>query len=129
MANTHKSSALKTSEDCCTVMPGVIIKPLSRRSQQPMFQCLQAGSGQTPAWCEGEALISLGLSKTPPNITECHSEESVCTLSQILQADVPPKYSLSPKACRGILRRAHARGKALPPMLQTALETRAAELA
>ena len=32
------------------------------------------------------------------------------------------KYSLSPKACAGILRRAERRGKALPPMLKTALE-------
>jgi hypothetical protein len=50
-------------------------------------------------------------------------------LSSILQAPetVPPKYSLSPKACQGILRRANARGKELPPMLKAALETRVAE--
>lgn len=43
------------------------------------------------------------------------------TLSQILQLDVPEKYSLSPKACRGILRRAEKRGKELPDMLKEAL--------
>jgi hypothetical protein len=42
-------------------------------------------------------------------------------LSQILEADVPEKYSLSSKACEGILRRAAKRGKELPPMLQEAL--------
>jgi hypothetical protein len=71
-------------------------------------------------------LISLGSLKTL-NITECHSEEKECWLSQILQADAPPKYSLSPKACQGILRRANLRGKELPPMLKAALTARIAE--
>ena len=43
------------------------------------------------------------------------------TLSQILQLDVPEKYSLSPKACAGIIRRAERRGKELPDMLKEAL--------
>ena len=47
---------------------------------------------------------------------------SACSLSQILEANAPPKYSLSPKACAGILRRAAKRGKALPPQLLRALE-------
>jgi hypothetical protein len=43
-------------------------------------------------------------------------------LSQILEAHVPEKYSLSAQACRGILNRAQRRGKELPPMLKEALE-------
>ena len=43
------------------------------------------------------------------------------TLSQILQLNVPEKYSLSPKACAGIIRRAEKRGKELPSMLKDAL--------
>ena len=43
------------------------------------------------------------------------------TLSQILQANAPEKYSLSPKACAGIIRRAEKRGKELPDMLKEAL--------
>jgi len=39
-------------------------------------------------------------------------------LSQILEAQPLPKYSLSAKACSGILRRAQRRGKTLPPLLQ-----------
>lgn len=39
----------------------------------------------------------------------------VCTLSQILQAHVLPKYYLTKRACLGILRRAKERGKPLPP--------------
>ena len=42
-------------------------------------------------------------------------------LSQILQDDPPRKYYLSKTACLGILRRAEARGKELPPQLRDAL--------
>ena len=53
------------------------------------------------------------------------SEEAGSTLSEILLADVPEKYYLSPKACLGILRRASARGKELPEVLKKALERQA----
>jgi site-specific DNA-cytosine methylase len=43
-------------------------------------------------------------------------------LSQILEANAPSKYWLSPKACAGILRRADKRGKDLPEALRVALE-------
>jgi hypothetical protein len=43
------------------------------------------------------------------------------SLSQILEADVPARYSLSKRACEGILRRAAKRGKELPAMLAEAL--------
>ena len=47
------------------------------------------------------------------------------SLSQILQGCVPPKYYLSKTACLGILRRAEARGKELPPQLKEALTIQA----
>ena len=56
------------------------------------------------------------------NFRESPSVAAVVTLSQILTANVPEKYYLSSKACQGILRRASARGKELPPMLKEALE-------
>ena len=37
------------------------------------------------------------------NIGECPREENVSLLSWILQVDVPEKYYLSAKACRGVL--------------------------
>jgi hypothetical protein len=47
----------------------------------------------------------------------------VATLSEILEVgNVPPRFSLSERACAGILRRAEKRGKQLPPMLKQALE-------
>jgi hypothetical protein len=36
--------------------------------------------------------------------------------------ELPPRFSLSAKACAGILRRAQRRGKELPTMLRQALE-------
>lgn len=55
------------------------------------------------------------------NISEWPNAAAVCSLSGILETEPPPKYSLSPRACAGILRRAERRGRALPPQLQTAL--------
>ena len=55
------------------------------------------------------------------NIGESPREENVSLLSWILQVDVPEKYYLSAKACRGILTRASRRGKKLQELLETAL--------
>ena len=44
------------------------------------------------------------------------------SLSEILESETSEKYYLSPKACRGILRRAAKRGKELPPHLAAALK-------
>jgi hypothetical protein len=51
------------------------------------------------------------------------SAGDVSSLSDVLETGpLPPRFSLSAKACSGILRRAEKRGKALPPMLKAALE-------
>ena len=55
------------------------------------------------------------------NIGEFPNVERESILSQILQVNVPEKYSLSPKACQGILNRARKRNKMLPNMLEEAL--------
>ncbi len=55
--------------------------------------------------------------------TEYHSVVVGSTLSDILLeiGDVEPKYYLSQRACKGILRRAEQRGRTLPPLLKEAL--------
>ena len=63
------------------------------------------------------------------NTSMCHSEGRDVFLSEILEVQVPPKYYLSQKACLGILRRAAARGKKLPPLLKKALEQQAERMA
>ena len=124
MENTRNSRSGRTSPAHCHPLPGVTLRLCSKRSQKPKFQCLVLGSGQTPVWYEAEALTSLGACTTP-NTSERHSDAGASFLSQILEENAPEKYSLSPKACLGILRRAERRGKDLPPMLKTALEQQA----
>jgi hypothetical protein len=58
---------------------------------------------------------------------EFPKEENVSLLSQILVDEAPQKYSLSAKACQGILNRASRRGKELPEILKKALESQAME--
>lgn len=54
--------------------------------------------------------------------SECHSEGGAFSyLPDVLVADTPPRFYLSPKAAAGIIRRAKKRGKALPPRLASAL--------
>lgn len=55
------------------------------------------------------------------NTSEWRNDGDACSLSDILEESLDPKYSLSPKACAGILRRAEKRGKVLPPALGSAL--------
>ena len=53
-------------------------------------------------------------------------EDGVSSLSDILETgDIPPRYYLSPTACRGVLRRAASRGRELPEVLRQALEAQA----
>jgi hypothetical protein len=58
------------------------------------------------------------------NTSEYHKEGVGSLLSDVLetQGDHLKKYSLSPKAALGILRRANRKEKTLPIQLQTALE-------
>ena len=67
-------------------------------------------------WRGGASTLNTGVSP---------SDAKGSSLSQILQADPPIKYYLSPKACMGILRRASERGKELPKKLARALKIQA----
>src|SRR5438128_1229396 len=58
------------------------------------------------------------------NISASPNDASGCSLSQVLEsaATVPRRFYLSPRAARGILRRAQKRERTLPIALQQALE-------
>lgn len=56
------------------------------------------------------------------SFTEWPKDAAVCSLSEVLETEVALKYFLSPKACRGILRRAEKRRRELPQSLKQALE-------
>ena len=92
----------------------------SQSRTRPTFHCLQRGNGR---W------LTAGTGMDGPSPTEfstrsfgeCPSAAVESRLSQILEDTPHQKYSLSAKACAGILRRAERRGKKLPPELEAVL--------
>lgn len=98
----------------------VLKKSSASQMKNPMYLSLRRENGRQPdaSW----ATISPSLGEClMPNTGECPKEESVSTLSQILEETPHQKYYLSEKACLGILRRAEKRGKELPEILRLAL--------
>lgn len=101
-----------------------ISAPSSKKRQgsairTPLFLDLR-GSGLRlePSWETDGA--SLGEYMTH-SFGESPSVAVESRLSQILEEQAPPKYSLSARACQGILNRAERRGKELPKELKEAL--------
>jgi hypothetical protein len=81
----------------------------------------QGENGRTLVVCLDPREQSRGESLMP-NISAWPNDAAVCSLSQVLErGSIPQRYFLSSKACAGILRRAEARGKTLPPVLYEAL--------
>ena len=93
--------------------------PSARRTL--MFLDLRPGMGGNLLGSYWEMDIASLGKYTTLNIGESPNAVRESTLSQILQLNAPEKYSLSPTACAGIIRRAQKRGKTLPDMLQDAL--------
>lgn len=94
----------------------------------PLFLCLNTDGLQADASVTWEDDGALRGEFSMLSFGECPSVENASHLSAILEASPPLKYSLSAKACQGILNRAERRGKPLPPALKTALERQAASL-
>lgn len=126
MENIQLSLFGRTYPELFRVTAERILEPCLKKSQTPIFQCLQVVNGQPQEWLEGGRLTPLGESLTL-NIGEYPNVENESTLSEILEDNVPEKYYLSPKACLGILRRAKNKGRKLPDNLRIALEQKVAE--
>ena len=98
----------RTSPASCPQIVGGILAPSSEGWQS-------AGMGSPTGF------LTLNTTEWPKDAVEC-------SLSDVLETGaVPPRFYLSARACRGILRRAEKRGKALPPSLRQALEQVAAQ--
>jgi len=115
----------KTSQEPSQATADGTSTPSSKRSAPSlttglMFLDLRTGAGNLLGayW---ETTSALPGESSTLNTSESLSAAVECSLSEILQVDAPEKYSLSAKACNGILRRAEKRGKVLPPMLRDAL--------
>ena len=129
MENTQLTLFLKTSPEHSEAT-GAPTGTSSSRSLRlppapaPMCLDLRAESGGLlgPLWdMDG---LSLGGYSTR-SFGEYPSAAVESRLSSVLEANPHPRYFLSAKACRGILRRAEKRGKPLPPMLARALAEQA----
>lgn len=124
MENTQNTLSQKMYPEFIAPIKEKILGVFSKKSQKPKFQCLLMDDGQKAEWLNYQTVQSLGELLTA-NIGASPNVAVGCTLSQILEVNAPQKYYLSPKACRGILRRAEKRGKELPPLLKAALEAQA----
>jgi hypothetical protein len=101
------------------------LSELKKKGSRCLRLRITDGQKRTYIWETDLAwLIEFSTLNTGPSPND--AQES--TLSEILLAEVPEKYYLSPKACLGILRRASARGKELPDVLRKALERQAGGL-
>lgn len=94
----------------------------SQSRKPPILKCLkkdgQLGGATTMKWEDDGAWLGECMTR---NTGESPNAAVVSRLSQILEATPQEKYSLSAKACQGILRRAERRGKDLPETLKTVL--------
>lgn len=91
-----------------------IIQPLFLDLRQPKENGEQQGlSWQTDIHLLGESSMH--------NFGEFPNAVEESSLWQILEVEVPEKYYLSKRACRGVLQRAAKRGVELPPILLTAI--------
>ena len=129
-------------------------KPSKSSKKMPIYLDLQRAGGLIPgaSWetgiqlpgrymthstgafrSEGNESVYWPTSMDIPQETSClrlntgeHPREANPTLlSQVLEQETDPKYELSARACQGILNRANKRGKELPEILKTALESQA----
>ena len=116
----------RTYQEPSAVTKGRTSEPSLKRSvvsaKEAMFLFLnrkrESGNLLGASW---EMATALPGGSMTLNFGEYPSAARESTLSQILDLNAPEKYSLSPRACAGILRRAEKRGKTLPGMLQDAL--------
>src|SRR6185436_20026447 len=114
------ASGTSSGESSASFFPSTYLSRMSLACFPPM----EGGTlpSSFPGWANSGMGGPTGFSTL--NSTECHNGGGVCSLSDVLEdaRTVPPKYFLSPTACRGILRRAAKRGRELPTQLRLALE-------
>lgn len=94
----------------------------SQSRKPPILKCLKKagtpGGATTMKWEDDGAWLGECMMR---NTGESPNAAVESRLSQILEETPQEKYSLSAKACQGILRRAERRGKDLPEPLKTVL--------
>lgn len=119
---SEAASGGKSHERLPTSLPAGFLRKTSLACcRQTKERTLEPYSGRWGNWGMGSPTAFSML-----NGSEFPSDAAVCSLSDVLETgDVPRKFYLSGKACRGILRRAERRGRELPPALLAALKAAA----
>ena len=118
----------KTCQEPSAATKGETSRQSSKRSsasqsrKPPILKCLkkarQLGGATTTRLEDDGAWLGECMMR---NTGESPNAAAVSRLSQILEVTPQEKYSLSAKACQGILRRAERRGKDLPETLKAVL--------
>ena len=75
----------KTSWERLQAMLGVTLKPCSRKSGRPIFQCLLLDDGPEPEWLEAKSAESHGECSMP-NFGASPNIEKESSLSQVLES-------------------------------------------
>lgn len=96
--------------------------PPSREKPYLSLDLRGSGRPQERSW---ETITRLPGEYWTRNTGECPSVVVASTLSSILADQVPAKYYLTARACRGILAQAEKWGKPLPPLLEEVLRWQA----
>jgi len=108
-------------------LPPSLKKSSKSQSREPLCLCVyRTEDGQNPGAITLKMVPGALLGEyTTHSFGESPREENASRLSQILEVCPHPRYSLSAKACQGILNRAEKRGKELPEQLEAALREQA----
>ena len=119
MSLEHSAAATPKAQ----TSPQLSKKSSKSQSRMPVCKCVYpTEDGRNPGATTLRMVDGALLGDyTMHSFGESPSEENASRLSQILEDSPLPKYSLSVKACEGILRRAEKRGKELPRELHDAL--------
>lgn len=129
MEYTRNSSFGKTSWGRFQAVLGVTFSPCSRKSDRPTFQCLLLDDGLEPEWLEAKSAEKSAAShgeRSTLNFGASPNIERGSSLLRVLEGgEGTYRYSLTPKACAGILRRVNAKGKKLPELLEAVLRKQA----
>jgi len=123
--DSERDWATRVATSCSPILPLLTaIAPVGWFGRTSPVSCHQTEDGILEASSEGWGNSGMGSPTgfLTLSTSEWPSDAAVCSLSDVLETgDVPRRYFLSATACKGILRRAEKRGKALPPALFQAL--------
>lgn len=120
MTSAGTSSGTRSSSPTTSKRRSSSSKTFPASLQQIRESCSERSS---LTWPKQGFITSNGECLTPRTSESPNGgEEFSSSLAAILQSSVDAKYSLSAKACAGILRRAGRRGRTLPAPLVAALE-------